>query len=109
MFSFRAGEFLRAAWKMSAKFDVFWLRRFVLHPAFDVNQSLQVETDALLNSAAFVFDLNDRDHVKLFDSQINIRFKLSTIRQTLAHFVDDHVKHGPKRFKLKRDHVKLRL
>jgi len=86
--------------KLPAKFDVFRLRRSLLQPGFDVNQSLQVETDGIHNRSASGSDLHDRAHVKLFDLLTSLRFKLPSIRRMLLNLVDDHVKHVL-------DHVRL--
>jgi len=71
---------------------VFGLKRFMLQPRFDVNQSLQVETDGMHNFFAFGPDLHDGDHVKLHDKLASFRFKLPSIRRILPSLVDDHVK-----------------
>jgi len=47
-------------------------------------------------------DLQNPDHVRLFEKLASFRFKLPGIRRILPSLVDDHVKHGS-------DHVKLRL
>ena len=48
-FCAKARKFFTKARKFPAKFDVFGLKRFMLQPRFDVNQSLQVETDGMHN------------------------------------------------------------
>jgi len=86
--------------KFPAKFDVFRLKRFMLGPRFDVNRTLQVETDGMHNFFAVGPDLHDGDHVKLLDKLASFRVELPSIRRILLSLVNDHVKHGS-------DHVKL--
>ena len=44
-FFVKARKFVTTVKKLPAKFDVFRLKRSLLQPWFDVNQSLQVETE----------------------------------------------------------------
>lgn len=86
--------------KLAAKFDVFRLRRSLLEPVFDVNQSLHVETAGMHNSSASSFDLHACDCVRLLEKLATLRCKLASLRGILLNPVDDHVKHAF-------DHVKL--
>lgn len=52
------------------------------------------------NSSAFRPDLQNRDHVMLFNSLLGICRKLPSIRRILLSLDDDHVKH-------EFEHVKL--
>jgi len=61
----KARKFFTKARKISAKFDAFRSRLYVLEPMFDVNSFLQVKPDGIHNFFTFGFDLQNRDHVKL--------------------------------------------
>ena len=63
----KAWKFLIIAAKISAKFNVFCLRRSLLEFGFDVHSSLQVKTRSMFDSSGFCFDLQNRDHVTLFE------------------------------------------
>ena len=106
-FCAKAGKFLIKAKKFPAKFDVFGLRRFMLKPMFDVNQSLQVKTEGMHNFFAVGFDLQNRTHVKLLNKLASFRVELPSIRRILLNLVDDHVKHESEHVKHESDHVKL--
>ena len=67
----------------------------MLAPERDVNSSLQVKTAGIHNSSAFGRDLQNNDHVKLFDSLPSIRRKLPSIRRILLSLDVDHVKLSP--------------
>jgi len=101
-FCAKAGKFFTRAKKFPAKFDVFGLKRFMLKPGFDVNQTLQVEPDGMHNNFESGPDLHDRDHVKLLEKLASFRLKLPSLRRILPSVVDDHVKHDS-------DHVKFSL
>ena len=98
----KAKKFSPTAGKIPAKFDVFCSRRSVLHSALDVNSFLQVKDDDMHDRSAPGSDLQNRDHVRLFEKLDSFRSKLLSIRQVLPNLVDDHVKLRP-------DHVKLCL
>ena len=70
----KARKFLIAAQKIRAKFDVFWLRRSLPEPGFDVHSSLQVKPLSMFDSPAFGFDLHNRDHVRL--ERLVVSFRL---------------------------------
>lgn len=67
----------------------------MLAPERDVNSPLQVKTASTHNSLAFGRDLQNNDHVKLFDSLPGIRRKLPSIRRILLSLAIDHVKLSP--------------
>ena len=92
-FSAKARKLRRKAQKLPAKFDVSYSKLSLLEPELDVNASLQVETGRPHDVRAFDPDLQNRDHVLLFDLLISLRFKLPCIRRILLNLVDDHVKH----------------
>ena len=56
----KAKKFVTTVKKFTAKFDVFRLKRSLLQPGFDVNQSLQVEPDGRHNRSASGFNLHAR-------------------------------------------------
>ena len=69
----KAGKFLTKAGKFFGKFDVFRLKHFTLESERDMNACLQVKTASLHNLSAFGRELQNRNHVKLFDSLPSIR------------------------------------
>ena len=79
--------------KLSAKLNVFGLRRSLLELEFDVHSSLQVKPRRMFDCPAFGFDLHNRDHVKPLELLISFCFKLPGIRLKLLNLIDDHVKH----------------
>jgi len=105
----KARKFLTTAEKILAKFDVFCLRRFFALAPFDVNSCLHVETWTMHDLLAFVFDLHNHDHVKLFKLLLSFRFKLPCVRRILPSIVADHVKDVFEPFMLRRGHGKLCL
>ena len=60
----KTGQFFTRAEKISRKFNVFGLKRFMLEPERDVNASLQVEHRSLHFLFAVDLDLHNRDHVR---------------------------------------------
>ena len=67
-----------------------------------MNRSLQVKTDSIHDMSAAGLELENPDHIRLFEKLASFRFKLPCIRRILPSLVDDHVKHAS-------DHVKLCL
>jgi hypothetical protein len=78
--------------KFSEKFDVFRLKRFMLESELDVNASLHVKTGTMHDSSAFGRDLQNGDHVMLFDSLTSFRRKLLSLRRILLNLDKDQVK-----------------
>jgi hypothetical protein len=83
----KAGKFSSKARKFAAKFDVFRFKHFMSEPKRDVNQSSQIETDAMHNLSGFGPDLQARTHVRLLEKLDSLRFELPSIRQKLPSFL----------------------
>ena len=105
----KARKYLTAAEKTSARFNVFGLRRSLLKSMSDVNSSLHVKLTPCFDCSACGCDMDDRDHVKLFEKLVSLRFKLSCIRRILPCIVADHVKRVSDPDMLTRDHVRTFL
>ena len=61
------------AGKFFGKFDMIRLKHFMLESERDMNACLQVKTTSMHNLSAFGRELQNRNHVKLFDSLPGIR------------------------------------
>ena len=75
---------------------MFRLKHFMFGSERDVNQSLQIKTDSIHDTSAADLDLQNPDHVRLFEKLDSLRFKLPCIRRILLSLDDDRVKLRPK-------------
>ena len=72
-----------------------------------MNLIFAVKPSSKFDSPRFVFDLHNRDHVRLVRLPLSFRLDLPVIRRILLNLIDDHVKRVFEHVKLSSDHVKL--